>query len=87
MDLIGGKLGVEIPHTVADFQLTDEIRWQVEASMERFQSAASSVDIRYYHYTKYGSELIKTNNLSPDSLTQLSFQVPIKFNYFYLYTY
>jgi len=60
---------------IADFNLTDELKFAIDEAKRKYEAATSNFDVDYIIYDKIGKDYLKLNKLGPDSFMQLAFQV------------
>ncbi|XP_078074597.1 carnitine O-palmitoyltransferase 2, mitochondrial [Mustelus asterias] len=58
-----------------DFKLDDVLKSGISTASEKFDALVSSLSIDAQEFRKGGKEFLKKQNLSPDAVTQLSFQM------------
>ena len=57
------------------FILSDSLKAAVDEAKKGYEAATSKLDVDYVVFDKFGKDYIKQNNISPDSVMQLAFQV------------
>ncbi|GCB66432.1 carnitine O-palmitoyltransferase 2, mitochondrial [Scyliorhinus torazame] len=58
-----------------DFKLNDVLKSGISSSRQNFDAAVSTLSIDALEFRKGGKEFLKKQNLSPDAVAQLSFQM------------
>jgi len=58
-----------------EFNLTDELKSDIQNARNEFQSKLSTLDLNYVQYSKYNKNDIKDLKVSPDSFMQLAIQL------------
>lgn len=61
--------------TKLEFKLDANNIQAIRSADEKFQKTVESLTIEKMEYTKYGRDFIKSQDLGPDAIMQLSFQV------------
>ncbi len=60
-----------------EFNLTDELKADIQDAQRRFDAVTSSLDLDYLKLDGVGKDLIKRSGLGPDSFMQLAIQVSL----------
>lgn len=66
-----------LPFPYSEFQLSDQIKVAVNDARKRFDQATSTLAVDLFIYEGFSKQFCKDQQVSPDAMMQLGFQVKV----------
>lgn len=77
---------MSLPFRYSEFQLSDQLKAAVSDARKHFDQATGALAVDLFIYEGFSKQFCKDQQVSPDAMMQLGFQVYRTFIYYVIYS-